>query len=153
MSILTWRRFPHWLIGTMGVVFAVNVYMVRDAYRTFPGVAGTDGFDLSNQYSQVMMAARRQAALGWQVEAEVTSEHYPVLRLTDRNGAPLPGAEATARAERPLGPEDVTELTFRPTGDGRYQTDTSLFSGQWDLMLTVQADGKQFNATRRIFVK
>jgi nitrogen fixation protein FixH len=153
VSIMSWRLFPQWLIGTMGIVFLVNAYMVYDAYRTFPGVAGTDGFDLSNQYNQVLVAAHQQAALGWQIEAEVTSEHYPVLRLTDRNGAPLTEADISARAERPLGPEDATALTFRPIGDGRYQTDTSLFSGQWDVMLTVQADGRQFNATRRVVVK
>jgi nitrogen fixation protein FixH len=44
-------------------------------------------------------------------------------------------------------------LTFHPLGDGRYQADTSLFSGQWDIMLTVKADGRQYNATRRVVVR
>ena len=65
----------------------------------------------------------------------------------------MPLAQISAQAERPLGPVDMTVLAFRPVGDGRYQADTSLFSGQWDIMLTVQAKGRQYNATRRVVVK
>jgi nitrogen fixation protein FixH len=153
MSTTVWRWFPHGLIGTMGIVFAVNGYMVYDALSTFPGVAGRDGFDLSNEYKRVLATAQQQAALGWQIEAGVTNERFPVLRLTDRTGAPLTATEIKAQAERPVGPVDSTALTFRAIGDGRYQTDTSLFSGQWDIMLTVHADGQMYNATRRLVVK
>lgn len=148
-----WRLFPLWMITSMGLVFMVNAYMVYDAYHTFPGVAGVDGFDLSNEYKRVLATAQQQAALGWQIEAEVTTDHFPVLRLTDRAGAPITVADINAQAERPLGPLDLTVLTFRPIGNGSYQADTSLFSGQWDIMLTVHADGRQYNATRRVLVK
>jgi nitrogen fixation protein FixH len=153
MNTTVWRWFPHGLIAAMGFVFAVNGYMVYNAYHTFPGSAGTDGFDLSNDYKRVLAAAQQQAALGWQIEADVTASRYPLLRLTDRNGAPLAAAAIDARAERPVGPADTTVLTFRSVGDGRYQADTSLFSGQWDVMLTVRADGRQYSATRRVAVK
>jgi nitrogen fixation protein FixH len=83
----------------------------------------------------------------------VTDGRFPVLRLADRTGAPLRASEINAQAERPVGPTDPTSLTFRPAGDGRYQADTSLYSGQWDMMLTVQADGQDYRATRRVVVK
>jgi nitrogen fixation protein FixH len=153
MNGIGWRLFPLWMIASMGLVFAVNGYMVYDAYHTFPGAAGADGFDLSNAYKRVLATAQQQAALGWQIEAEVTGEHYPVLRLTERSGAALTGAVIDAQAERPLGSVEATALAFRPIGDGRYQADTSLFSGQWDIMLSVRADGRQYNATRRVVVK
>jgi nitrogen fixation protein FixH len=153
MNTTVWRWFPHGLIGAMGIVFAVNIYMVYDAYQTFPGVAGQDGFDLSNEYKRVLATARQQAALGWQVEAEVTGQHLPVLHLTDRARTPLTATAIEARAERPLGPPDPTPLTFRPIGEGRYKADTSLYTGQWDIMLTVQSDGQQYHATRRVVVR
>ena len=103
----------------MGLVFMVNAYMVYDAYHTFPGIAGIDGFDLSNEYKRVLATAQQQAALGWQIEAEVTTDHFPVLRLTDRAGAPITVADIDAQAERPVGPLDLTVLTFRPIGDGQ----------------------------------
>jgi nitrogen fixation protein FixH len=153
MSTTIWRWFPHALIAAMGLVFLVNAYMVYDAYRTFPGTAGTDGFDLSNEYKEVLATAEQQAALGWRIEAAETAAHYPVLRLTDRAGVALTATSIEAYAERPVGPAEVTPLSFRPIGDGRYQADTSLVSGQWDLMLTVQADRSRYNATRRLVVR
>jgi nitrogen fixation protein FixH len=153
MNTNVWRWFPFWLIAAMGIVFVVNGYMVYDAYHTFPGIAGTDGFDLSNQYKRVLATAQQQAALGWQIEADATDHRFPVLRLTDRAGAPLAASDINAQAERPLGPVEATALTFRAIGDGRYQADTSLVSGQWDIMLTVHADGRQYSATRRLVVK
>jgi nitrogen fixation protein FixH len=152
MNSIGWRLFPLWMITAMGLVFGVNAYMVYDAYHTFPGVAGTDGFDLSNEYKRVLAAVQQQAALGWQIEAGVTGERFPVLLLSDRGGAGLADATITAQAERPIGPVTPTVLTFHPIGGGRYQADTSLFSGQWDIMLSVHAGGRQYNATRRVVV-
>jgi nitrogen fixation protein FixH len=153
MRTTVWRWFPHGLIATMGLVFLVNFYMIYDAYNTFPGVAGRDGFDLSNEYKRVLATAQRQAALGWLVEAGVTDERFPRLRLTDRTGVPLSATEIEAQAERPVGPAGSTALDFRLMGDGRYQADTSLYSGQWDIMLTLHADGQEYRATRRVIVK
>jgi nitrogen fixation protein FixH len=153
MNTTVWRWFPHGLIGTMGIVFAVNGYMVYDALNTFPGAAGRDGFDLSNQYNHVLATAQQQAALGWHIEVDVIDQRFPVLRLTDRTGTPLTEAEIKAQAERPVGPADLTALTFRAIGDGRYQADASLFSGQWNILLTVSANEGVYNATRRLVVK
>lgn len=153
MSTTVWRWFPHGLIGAMGLVFLVNAYMVYDAYTTFPGVAGADGFDLSNEYKRVLAAAQQQAGLGWQIDVDMTHDRFPVLRFTDRTGAPLTATEISAQVERPVGPPETMPLAFRPIGDGRYQGDTSLFSGQWDIMLTVRADGQSYSATRRVLVK
>jgi nitrogen fixation protein FixH len=153
MNTTVWRWFPHAMIAALGLVIAVNLYMVYDAYHTFPGVAGRDGFDLSNEYGRVLATAQRQTELGWQIEAEVADGRFPVLRLTDRTGAPMRASGINAQAERPVGPTDSTALTFREAGDGRYQADTSLYSGQWDMMLTVQADGQDYRATRRVVVK
>lgn len=153
MRISGWQWFPVGLIAAMGVVFAVNVAMVYDAYQSFPGVAGADGFDLSNQYKRVLATAQHQADLGWQVQAEVPAGQPPALRLTNHDATPLNATVITAQAERPVGPAATTVLAFRQVADGRYQADTALAPGQWDLMLTILADGQQYAATRRVIVK
>lgn len=148
-----WRWFPYGLAGAMAVAFAVNGYMVYDAVTTFPGVAGADGFDLSNNYGRVLSAEQRQAALGWTVEAKVGADRFPVLRVTDRAGAPLATVAIDAEAERPVGPKNTTRLSFKPHGEGLYQAETSLFSGQWDIALTVRSAGQLFTTTRRVVVR
>jgi nitrogen fixation protein FixH len=153
MNTNVWRWFPHAMIGALGFVILVNAYMIYDAYSTFPGVAGQDGFDLSNAYQRVLATAQQQAALGWQIEAGVTNDRFPELLLTDRTGAPLAATAITAQAERPVGPADSTTLIFQSVGGGRYRAGTSLFSGQWDIMMAVHADGRAYNVTRRLVVK
>jgi nitrogen fixation protein FixH len=153
MDATVWRWFPVALIAALGFVFAVNGFMIYDALETFPGQAGQDGFDLSNGYQRVLATAQQEAALGWKVQADVTSAHVPVLDVTDRNGAPIGAATIEARAERPVGPAGTTTLLFQPVGGARFQADKSLFLGQWDIMLTVRADGQMYSATRRVVVK
>ena len=148
-----WRWFPLGLLVALAIVFAVNGYFVYVALASFPGAAGTDGFDLSNGYDRVLSAAEGQAALGWQVDADMDRDHHPVLRVTDRSGAPLAGIAIVAQAERPVGPATRTALPFHAEGGADYISDTALFAGQWDLLVTVNADGKSFTATRRIVVR
>jgi nitrogen fixation protein FixH len=113
---------------------------------------GPGWFRFSNNYDRIIATAQQQAALGWRIEADVTNTHIPELRLTDRNGTPL-AAAIDAHAERPLGSPDTTVLTFRSIWNGRFQAPTTLFSGQWDIMLTVHANGQLYSTTRRVIVK
>jgi nitrogen fixation protein FixH len=148
-----YRWFPHGLFVAMGLVFAVNGYFVYVAVASFPGAAGTDGFDLSNGYDKVLATYAKQAALGWQVEVAVDDAGHPMLRLADRLGTPLPGVSIDAHAERPLGPPEATKLAFRAVDQDRFQTDAPLGFGQWDLLMTVTSGDSRFTATRRVVVK
>jgi nitrogen fixation protein FixH len=149
-----WRFFPWWVAGCMSVVIAVNAYMAWSALHTFPGQAGRDGFDLSNRYDSVIARVQQQAALGWTVRALADETGHPVLALTDATGAPLAGAAVDATAERPLGDPLTTHLAFQEAAPGRYAADETLpAKGQWDVMLTVTAQGRDVTTTRRIVVR
>ena len=150
MERTAWRWFPHFLALGMAVVFAINAWMVVEAMSSFPGAAGKDGFDLSNHYDQILSAAEQQAALGWQLDAALDDSRRPELQLFDRTAAPIDGALIEAHAERPVGPVESTPLTFHALGHGAYQSDTTLFSGQWTILMTVHAGGKVITTTRRV---
>jgi nitrogen fixation protein FixH len=149
-----WRFFPWWVTGAMSVVIAVNVGMVYSALHTFPGHAGSDGFDLSNRYDAVIDRVQAQEALGWVVRAETDSSGHPVLKLSRSSGGPLSGARVQAVAERPLGATQTTRLAFREAAPGRYVGDAILAApGQWDLMLTASSEGHDITTTRRVIVR
>lgn len=149
-----WWLFPWAITVAMLVVIAVNAGMVYAALHSFPGQAGSDGFDLSNHYDAVLARVARQSALGWRVQAEVDARHRPVLTLRDHDGAPLAGAVVQATAERPLGPAHSTALAFRETAPGRYVADIALNPpGQWDLLLSAGAHAHELVTTRRIVVR
>jgi len=153
METTSWRWFPAWLGIAMALVFAINGYMVYAAVVSFPGQAGTDGFDLSNGYGRVLESEREQAALGWHVDASVDTGRHPRLQFADRAGQPLPDLHIEAIAERPVGPEERTTLSLRDLGQGRLQSETTLFSGQWDLLLTVHSGDHVYSTTRRLIVR
>ncbi|MDR3538461.1 MAG: FixH family protein [Acetobacteraceae bacterium] len=149
-----WRWFPWAIAGCMLVVMVVNFGMVYAALHTFPGQAGSDGFDLSNHYDTVIERVQQQAALGWTLEARADAEGRPVLALTDKTGAPLTGARVDGTAERPLGAERTTHVAFQEQAPGRYVGDAKLgLPGQWDLSLVADAGGHQVVTTRRIIVR
>ena len=149
-----WRWFPWALAGGMAVVFAVNGAMVAFAIGTFPGKAGSDGFDLSNHYDRVLETAERQAALGWKLDATLDAAGRPVVTLTDRAGTPLSHAGVEAVAERPLGEPERARLALHAAGTGRYVAQTPLPGpGQWDLTLSATAVGHTVAATRRVVVR
>jgi nitrogen fixation protein FixH len=149
-----WRFFPWWIAGAMAVVIAVNGGMIYAALHSFPGQAGSDGFDLSNHYNSVLERVQEQAALGWTVRVDADAAGRPMVVLTGKQGEPLTGAGIQAVAERPLGAEDTTRLTFHEAAPGRYAADAPLaVAGQWDVLLTATVQGHEVTTTRRIVVK
>jgi nitrogen fixation protein FixH len=146
-----WRFFPWYVAGGIGFAMLVNFGMTYLAFTTFPGQVTNHGFANSNAYNDVLAAADRQAALGWSVQTGVVGAH-PVLTLATRDGAPLTGARVTAAVRRPVGdPEQIT-LALLPTAPGRFEADTGLPPGRWDLDLTVTANAGTFHTTRRLAV-
>ena len=107
-----WRFFPLFVALAMSVVIAVNAGMIYAALHTFPGNAGSDGFDLSNHYDRVLDRVARQAAMGWRLTADANASGLPSIVLTDRDGAPLTGARFDAVATRPVGAQMTTQMPF-----------------------------------------
>ncbi|MEI7711860.1 MAG: FixH family protein [Rhodospirillales bacterium] len=155
MQTSPWRFFPWFIAAGMTVVIAVNVGMVTTALHTFPGkTRGGEGFDLSNRYNTVLDRMQTQAALGWTVDAATDSRGRPVLRLAGAGHAPLNRARIVATASRPVGEAMETSIVFYETMPGQYAGDITLpAQGQWELLLTIAADGHEVAATRRIVVK
>ena len=145
-----WRFFPWAVAGVMGIVIAVNVVLAVLATWTFPGDVGSDGFTLSNRYNQVMQAAQREQGNGWRIVADITGGHARVLPR-DRAGAPLPGAVVAMSVRRPLGDDTVTALDVMRDATGAAVSVAPLPGhGQWDLAVTVTANGEVVTRTQRV---
>lgn len=146
-----WSWFPWFIAAALGAVIAVNSYMVYAALSTFPGNAGSDGFDLSNHYNTIIARMKQQALLGWTLQAQVDAEGHPVVVLLDRTGVALADAEITATAQRPLGDRHSRPEHFSEVSPGHYLGDAALDEqGQWDLELWATAGAKEFTTTRRV---
>jgi nitrogen fixation protein FixH len=138
----------------MAAVVAVNVGMAWTALATFPGNAGGDGFDLSNNYNAVLARKERQTELGWAARVDIDAEGRPIVVMTGHSGGPLTGAGVTGVARRLLDDEHATEIQFREVEPGRYVGDRVVNEiGQWELDLSATEGGHAFAVTRRIVVR
>ena len=147
-----WRLFPWYIGGGMALVVGVNIFMAVQAVHSFPGTATDASFATSNRYDQVLADEARQAALGWQLEANVDGRR-PFLVLRTRDGKLMEGARVVVIADRPVGGLADRRMDFRASTPGRYMAEAPLpEAGQWDLQLHITADGQTYRATRRVMV-
>ena len=138
----------------MLAVIAVNAGMVWAAMHTFPGQAGSDGFDLSNRYDRVIDRVQQQAR--W-----AGTCRRPPIRNGTRCCCCTPARVRLWPAQCCMPPRNVrwgrkhaTPLTFHEVAPGRYVADAELDArGQWDVLLSATAQGHTYTTTRRILVR
>lgn len=140
------RWIPWMFVLGMVIVFIVNAIMAWLAVTTWSGLAVEQAYDRGRGYNQVIAEAERQQALGWQFALSLDAPaagprlHAGARRLVltalDRDGAPLDMLAIAGTLRRPV--ERIADLpvTFRATGQGRYQAEIELpKAGVWDARL------------------
>ncbi len=158
-GISSGTRSGHWIpwifVGAFLVVFAVNAVMVWFALNTFTGVTTADHYEEGLRANERIDAARRQDALGWNVETEFdrVQPERVALVARDAEGRPLTGATASALAIRPTHEGKDFEVEFVETSAGRYVGATSFpLPGQWELRFDLQRDGSRHRMIERVIV-
>jgi nitrogen fixation protein FixH len=156
------RFLPHWVpmlfIGGFLVVIGVNATLIFFAQDTFSGLETASPYERGLDYNKTLAAEAAQERLGWQSQAQISSESDGMrslqVRMTDRDGRALDGLTLVAYLVRPSNEGlDVTVLP-RPMGDGRYGTSFVLpAAGQWELRVVAHNDDSAWQHSERLFVK
>ncbi|MEL7028643.1 MAG: FixH family protein, partial [Pseudomonadota bacterium] len=93
------------LLSFFGTVFAVNAVFVTQAVRTFPGEQVEKSYLQGLEYNKVLEERAAQTALGWTASldrAEIADGGLRLaVRVTDANGAPVPGLQVNGVLRRP----------------------------------------------------
>jgi nitrogen fixation protein FixH len=150
------RPFTGWhmlavTLAFFGVIIAVNILLAVSATSTFPGLVVENSYVASQNYNELLAAARAQEAAGWRLELSAPGGVVEAT-LRDASGAPRPGLAVTALAARPSTEGEDRVLTFADTGVG-YRADAALPGGQWQIDLEARrGDLLAFREVRRIFV-
>lgn len=150
---LTWG--PWVFFAMFAVVLTANGILVYFAFSTWTGLETQGAYEKGLTYNRTLEAARRQAALGWQVEIAVEPKDAEKVwleaRFRDRDDRPLRLHAVAARLVRPThsGHDLVVPLTKLQTG--RYGTEiTPPLPGQWDVRVRAEHDGGTYQVTRRV---
>lgn len=141
----TVKAFTGWhmaviLVSFFAVVVGVNVLMARFATSTFGGVVVENSYVASQQFNGWLKEASAEQALGWKGLIARDGDGRATLRLVDKTGKPITGANVTAVAEHPLGQRPAKALVLHEAASGTYAA--PLEAGRWRLRVTVEVQGK-----------
>lgn len=135
----TGKHFAVIIVAFFAVVVSVNLVMARYASATFGGVVVENSYVASQEFNGWLVAARREAALGWTATARRAADGSVAVTM---GGTPAEGLVLKGEARHPLGREPDRLLSFLRLSDGRFLSDKPLPQGRWKLRLEA-ASGTQ----------
>jgi nitrogen fixation protein FixH len=139
------------VLGFFGVIVGVNVIMAIAATSTFPGLVVQNSYVSSQNYNELLDAARAQDAVRWQHELSV-ERGVLEFRLATSVGVPANGLTVTAHVGRPSTTRADRDLTLVQDGEV-YQAGEALPAGYWEVDIEAKrADALVFRRTQEIFV-
>jgi nitrogen fixation protein FixH len=138
-----------------GVMLGVNVYMVVQAVRTFPGEVNSRPYEAGLAYNRTLKAMATERALGWRARVDAIetgpSGTRIVVRWSDAADQPLAGAVVKGKIVRPATEAQNHDLAFTQTDPGVYAAVVKAAPGAWDLSVTAtDARGEHRTAERRV---
>jgi nitrogen fixation protein FixH len=133
------------------VVIGVDTSFAVMAYRTFPGEVSRTPYEDGVTYNNKLAQMAAQAKLGWTVSAGVEPGGELLVRVRDRQGAPVRGLTGQGKLERPATEAGRITPRFREAAPGDYLAKPGRLMGAWDLTVALSdAAGHRFEAERRL---
>ncbi|MFP4126272.1 MAG: FixH family protein [Alphaproteobacteria bacterium] len=144
---------PWTFVAFFGVVAAVNAVMIWFAVTTFTGLDRDEPYVRGIGYNDVLEEERRQAALGWTAEVAASPDRLAV-EVSDGLEQPLRGAAVDAQVTRPVNAELDFTTDLAAVEPGRYVAFVDWPApGRWDVLVTIEQDGRYFQHHRRLVVR
>lgn len=153
---LTGKHVLAMFIVFFAVVAAVNVVMMRIAVTTFSGVESETPYKNGLAYNTRLDAARRQAALGWSIDARVQraadGRATVTVEAKDKAGRPITDLTGIVRFERPTDKRMDRQGDIVSVGGGRYAADIDgIGVGVWEVVVLFGEGGPtEFESRNRL---
>jgi len=153
----TTARKGHWIpwaiVGFFGVVTAVNAVMIWLALTTFTGLDRAEPYLRGVGYNDVLAEERQQQALGWSAAVEAATDRLAV-DVADSLDQPLRGAAVWAEVTRPVDAALDFTTDLAAVAPGRYVAFVDWPApGRWDVLVTIEQDGRYYQHHRRLVVR
>jgi nitrogen fixation protein FixH len=136
----------------------VNAALIFFSVNSFTGLTTTEPYTKGLRFNDQIREAEVYKRLGWHVAARfspVEARRGTIeVKLTDRNGAALTGAEVSVEFSRPVEKDRDFTLTLRSHGGGRYSADAEFpLAGIWDVKYRIARGSETLKARDRLQVK
>jgi nitrogen fixation protein FixH len=140
--VITGRTVLLCLIGFFGVIFAMNIVMVRVALSSFSGVETESAYKAGLSFKNDAAAARAQDARHWSVDASVQRGETTRVIITARDAQAhaVEGLRPDVRLAHPTDKRRDVPLEFIEMTPGQFQSLTPMPEGQWDLVIGLKRE-------------
>ena len=152
-----WRN--PWVLGWIAMVvlvFAINAFMVGQAFTTAPGLVNEQYYERGENYHETVARRQQVEALGW----EVTITHPERIRFRENNayhlvavdaaGTPLRADQVVLHAYRPSDQRADFNLPFVEEEPGRYRVDVDYpLKGMWDVVIQLTQGEHNYEVAKR----
>lgn len=117
-----------------GTIIGVNAVMAFAAVGTFPGLVVENSYVSSQNYNELLAAARAQDAAGWRDQLS-TEDGVLAFALATAGGSPAESLNVSAYVGRPSTTREDRALAFAAAAGGGYVAAEPLPGGLWDVDL------------------
>lgn len=157
-----WQNPWVWLlVGIMGTAIAVNGVLIALAFLFPPGLVVDDYYERGKNYLYHQAKVKDDISrLGWELQLDVPNSPIVnnkgsyMLRVLDRSGIALEGANVELAAYRPVDDQNDFTTQMRDIGAGYYSAKVSFgLPGNWDLIATVKQGEDTLDIAQRVFVQ
>jgi len=150
---LSGRHVLGWLIGSFGVVFAINVLFIVKAIATYPGEDVHNPYLQGIDYNLTLADRAQQKARGWQATISAARSGNTDMTVSVTINGALPGDFGIKGALRhPMDAERDRLLSFQRVGRNTFESRVpSVRAGAWDVVVSA-TDNVPFEASRRIWL-
>lgn len=145
---LTGRHVLAILVAAFGIIIGVNMILMVNAIKTFPGLEVKNSYVASQDFNE---AEQAQSALGWSPVVRFSNELL-ALTITDADGNAVFPETIDFKIGRPTHGRNDMVLTLLRQDQG-YTVPVALGNGKWRIYLdAVTKDGAVYSRHMEVFV-
>jgi nitrogen fixation protein FixH len=138
------------------VTFIANIALIYSALHTLHGSELENPYDASQAYNAQIAAARAQAERGWTANVMTRAEgegERIMVELRNRDGAPIPDLEVTARFVHPFDAALDRVTTLASDGLDYEGVATPVRPGRWTLVIEAsRGSERMFRSENKLVV-
>ena len=150
--VFTGKHMLAIMVAFFGVIISVNVLMAYYANTTWSGLVVANSYVASQEFNEKAEMARKWQQAGIKSDIRVAGR-VVTYQLTHPGAALPPGDGVLAAFRRPVGDHQDFVMTLSPLGNGRFEGNHPVLTGEWIVDLTTMSAGKTiYHEARRIHV-
>lgn len=151
------RFIPYYIAAFFVLLMTAMGIFIYVAMHNYPGEVVGNPYREGLKYNHTIAEAEAQAKLGWKSDLQFAAHGQDVkidFTLTDKNGAPVTGADTKVWFIRPTIAGHDQNISLIEHGKGLYSgTATLAWPGDWEVHVSATVNGNNYQQVKELDLK